>query len=237
MTKIAVCDDDIESIDHLKQLINEYLSDKKIRCEVKYYRSSKELLESENKGIDIAILDIEMDGKNGIQTGYEIQRRCPDSVIIITTAFSQYLDDAMDLRVFRFFEKPVDRDRLFRALDKLFSESPMIEFYSEYSKTEISENNIVCVFSSGRKTFLVTSDGKKITTSTSLKQWKEILKGHRSFSIPHNSYIVNLESVSMLSDDKIVLSGDNGNIMTIYASRRKLHDFKIDFYNKMGDYK
>ena len=82
MKKIVVCDDDTESIDYLKKLLHNYISDRKADCEICYYQSGKKLIESENIAVDIAILDVEMDGINGIQTGYEIQRKYPDAVFV-----------------------------------------------------------------------------------------------------------------------------------------------------------
>ena len=85
------------------------------------------LLADDHEKIDIAILDVEMDRLSGIETGYKILEKYPDAAIIIVTSYPTYLDDAMDLRVFRFFEKPVDKDRLFRALDiRLRDSKPFI---------------------------------------------------------------------------------------------------------------
>ena len=93
MKKIVICDDDTESINYMKKLLENYISARKAQCEILYYRSGKELLEAENIAIDTAVLDVEMDGINGIQTGYEVQKRYPDAILMITTAYMKYLDD------------------------------------------------------------------------------------------------------------------------------------------------
>ena len=82
MKRIIVCDDDMESIIYLQNLLDEYFFDRNVRCEVVYYKSGKELILAENSDIDVAILDVEMDKLNGIQTGYEILRRCPKAVLM-----------------------------------------------------------------------------------------------------------------------------------------------------------
>ena len=87
MKRIVVCDDDIESTAYLRNLLDEYFSYKKVKCEVAYYNSGEELILTENSDIDVAILDVQMDKLNGIQTGYEILRRCTKSLLMIKTSY------------------------------------------------------------------------------------------------------------------------------------------------------
>ena len=86
MKRIVVCDDNTESTAYLRNLLDEYFSYRKVKCEVAYYKSGEELILTENSDIDVAILDVEMGKLNGIQTGYEVIRRCPESFLMITTS-------------------------------------------------------------------------------------------------------------------------------------------------------
>ena len=134
MKRIVICDDNDESRIQIKTLVKEYFDEKKQDVQILDYSSGKEMLESnintfddKRKMIDIAILDVEMDELNGIQTGYELLKHSPDTILIITTAFMRYLDEAMDLKVFRYFEKPVEKDRLFRAFESNPSSPSVLE--------------------------------------------------------------------------------------------------------------
>lgn len=63
MPKIAVCDDDKESVIRLKEMILSAGISKEIDC----YESGEKLVESD-QNYDILFLDIDMDGMNGIET-------------------------------------------------------------------------------------------------------------------------------------------------------------------------
>lgn len=236
MKKIVVCDDDTESIDYLKKLLDNYISARKAECEIIYYRSGKELIESENIAVDIAILDVEMDGINGIQTGYEIQKKYPNAVLMITTAFMRYLDDAMDLRVFRYFEKPVDRERFFRALDIALKENKIFSVATKEEIELINENEIVCIAVKFRHTTIVLSNGETLDAKISLKKWNEMLDGNNSFGMPHSSFIVNFNYVRRLGIDYIIVEGKTGRQLKIYASKRKYPKFKRAFNEKMREF-
>ena len=119
MKRIIVCDDDPECADHVKSLFNEYFESRPHNAEVMYYTCGEEFLTKydHDSPVDIAILDIMMGDLNGIQLGCEIQSRYPDAVLMFITSYPGYIDQAFDLHAFRYFSKPVDKDRLFRALD------------------------------------------------------------------------------------------------------------------------
>lgn len=195
------------------------------------------MLLAENADIDVAILDVEMDKLNGIQTGYEILHRCPKAVLMITTSYMHYLDEAMDLRVFRYFDKPVDRERLFHALDIALRDENIIDIPTKYGISKIGEMSIVCIQSSFRKSVILTDTANKIQTELSIKEWLERLGNNNLFASPHYSYIVNLNFVKEFSSKCVTLQCKNGDTMKIYPSKRKYPDFKNKFYEKMREFK
>ena len=237
MKKIVVCDDNIESTQYLRNLLNRYVFERNQQYEIKYYYSGEDLLLAENADIDVAILDVEMDKLNGIQTGYEILHRCPKAVLMITTSYMHYLDEAMDLRVFRYFDKPVDRERLFHALDIALRDENIIDVPTKYGISKIGEMSIVCIQSSFRKSVILTDTANKIQTELSIKEWLERLGNNNLFASPHYSYIVNLNFVKEFSSKCVTLQCKNGDTMKIYPSKRKYPDFKNKFYEKMREFK
>ena len=235
MKKIIICDDDIKFVELFEQQIYKYFTNCNHEVLIERYYSAENLILSGIKTIDIAFLDVEMKDVNGIQLGYEIQKKCPNAVLFIITSYSQYLDEAMDLKVFRYLEKPVDEKRLFRGLDIILQEKQKISFISNNVETEMNEDEIVCIYTSLRKTSVLTDKGETVTSKTTMKEWQKKLSVCNSFSSPHYSYIVNLNYVTGICDDQITVQCKNGKTMKIYGSQRKLGTFRKDFYRKMRE--
>lgn len=89
---IVICDDNIEFTEELNSLLIEYFSNiSKQLPDIQVYTDGQSLLDNTNGNIDIAFLDVEMPGINGITVGQELKNRDNKILIFITTSFSEYL--------------------------------------------------------------------------------------------------------------------------------------------------
>ena len=66
----------------------------------------------ERERADVALLDIDMPGMNGIELAAAIREKWPDTAIIFLTGYSQYALDAFDVHASAYLLKPVRKDRL-----------------------------------------------------------------------------------------------------------------------------
>lgn len=236
MLNIAVCDDNKECLDEICACLKNYFSEKFIEYNLYRYSCGEELAADYEKSFDIAFLDVEMKKINGIQTGYELRKSNPDIHIFVITSYTQYLDDAMDLRVFRYIEKPIDTRRICRGMDAVLSKNKKYEFISEGIKIELHENEIAYIYKSHRKSILVKDNDSSISTDMTIKEWLELFKESNSFSSPHYSYIVNLNYVS-INERSVKIQLKNGRELEVYPSRRRFKQFKDDFYSKTSEYR
>ena len=236
MLNIAVCDDNTDCLDELCVCLENYFSKKLIEYNIYRYRCGEELTAAYDKNFDIVFLDVEMKKINGIQAGYELRKINPDIQIFVITSYTQYLDDAMDLRVFRYIEKPIDTQRIYRGMDIILRKKKY-EFISDGVNVELYENEIAYIYKSLRKSILVRDNGSSVSTDMTIKEWLELLKESNTFSSPHYSYIVNLNYVSEINDECITIQLKNGMESKIYPSRRRFKQFKGDFYSKMSEYR
>ncbi len=81
------------------------------------YESAMEQIKTQS--FDIAFLDIQMPGKNGLTLAEDIKRLKPEINIIMVTAYAQYALDALKLFVSGYILKPVMDDELKEALSNL----------------------------------------------------------------------------------------------------------------------
>lgn len=69
----------------------------------------------ETDSSDIAFVDIQMDGMNGL----ELARRLPEEVMVIfTTAYSEHAVEGFDINALDYLVKPIDPERFDRAVKK-----------------------------------------------------------------------------------------------------------------------
>lgn len=79
-----------------------------------------------------------MPGVNGLSVTKHLQTLNPNIIVFIVTSFQGYLDDAMDLKVFRFLSKPIDENRFFRSMEialnlyKQSTEKIILDYFDEY---------------------------------------------------------------------------------------------------------
>ena len=70
---------------------------------------------------DLAILDIDMPGMDGMELAAIIKQRYPKTSVIFLTGYSHFAVDAFQLRVSGYLLKPVDPQRLKEEVDYVFS--------------------------------------------------------------------------------------------------------------------
>lgn len=230
---IAICDDETEYANDIRVHLNQYSSEHGLTFDIYDFNSGEEILAS-NTAFDIAFLDIEMDGINGIEVGRELQKANPDLVLIYVTAYNHYLDDALDLGITRFFDKPIDSQRFYEGMDKAISkiDNTELRFYLKDSNkgvVTVRSKDIIFVEIIGRKTKIHTKSHEYLSKD-GIKIWKARLN-KSYFEIPHNSYIINTNFITYYCKDYIML--DYKYNIPIAFSKRS--EFKRKFMKLMGE--
>ena len=228
--KIAICDDELKYINDVKKHIVQYFTEHGLSYELFEFTSPNELLEN-NNSYDIAFLDIEMEDCNGISLGKSLQKNNPDIVLIFVTAYNHYLDEALDLGITRFFDKPINSERFYQGIEKAIEkvDNTEIKFFLKDQDGVISVkcNDIILVEITGRKTKVVTVKGTYYSKDN-IKKWKnKLCKSY--FESPHNSFIINMNYVTYFSKECIVLN-DTYDVPIAYSKRV---EFKRKFIMRM----
>ena len=173
---ILICDDDKLYIDMIRKYVDEFFADHKITDYKVYEYNSGDEAAKNNEKIDIAFLDVEMDGINGIEAGKCLRNNNKNIVLFIITSYMGYLDDAMDEGVFRYINKPLERPVIMRGLHKALllcskSQSKKINIEYKGDNVIIEQDSIICIESLVRKRYIKTD-----TQSYSAEIWKRFRK-------------------------------------------------------------
>ncbi|CCY67095.1 putative uncharacterized protein [Clostridium sp. CAG:678] len=230
---IAICDDEQEFINDIRKHLKQYSSEHGLTFEIYEFCSGADILSSKIV-FDIAFLDIEMKDINGIEVGRKLQNENPDLVLIYVTAYNQYLDEALDLGITRFFDKPIDSQRFYEGMDRAVSkvDNTEIKFYLKDDNKGVVTvrcKDIIFVEIQGRKTEIHTKEHDYLSKD-GIKVWKARLN-KSYFEIPHNSYIINTNFITYFCKEYVIL--DNKYTIPIAYSKRA--EFKRKFMKLMGD--
>ncbi len=153
---------------------------------------------------EVVFMDIEMPGMSGIDCAKEILIREPDTYIVFSTAYTQYMGEAFEMYAFDYMLKPFKLDRLRGTLTRISDllnrdEKPVIKLDKLLLKNRdgmsfVDIDEIMLVFREGSRTKLITRRSS-YTTNMNLNTIEEKLVGE-AFMRTHKSYIVNLKHIS-----------------------------------------
>ena len=118
MFRLLIADDEMIERAVLYKTLSRNLGD---QCEIFQAENGREALKVyEEKKIQIAILDIEMPGINGIQAAEQIREKDKDCCIIFLTAFDEfaYAKKAITVRAMDYLLKPYNEQELMLVLDE-----------------------------------------------------------------------------------------------------------------------
>ena len=234
---IAICDDDRTFREFLKIQLNHYFDKTGVPINMYEFDDGENLLNNEIF-FDLTFLDVEMGNMNGIDAGRELKQKNPHNIIFIITSYSGYLDDAFNIKAFRYLQKPLDVSRLYRALDDAteLMNNDIIVFYDTIScqNIRVYASDIIFIEIERKKTKVITSNGIYFSNEK-ISYWKEKLNGI-SFVCPHSSFVVNLDYAIRHTRTELILArwDAKGNIAekyTISIAPKKQAEIKQLFFH------
>ena len=225
--KILICDDEYTILEILKKHIMEYTAAHCIKADIYATTSPKEIFES-STSYDLAFLDIQMPDIDGISVAKELKNRNQKVVIFFVTAFDEYQDEAMDLHAFRFFDKPLNIERLYSGLNRAieYLNESYIDVYIENKNRHIkvSVDDIKYIKRENRKNTVVTNN----EIYTVRCKFDELISAlpNTFFYLVHKSFYVNLHYITEYSYKEIYIDDTRISVAT-----RKQADFHKYWFN------
>ena len=219
---IAVCDDEVRGRERIRTLLEKELSQAQT-CE---FDSGMKLIEKVKEGYrpDIVLLDIAMEGMDGMETARRL-RELTDVILIFVTGVKEQVFDAFDVGAFHYLMKPVDEDKMLDVLRRAAQEVEKRECGPRYLllKTEgshrrIPVEDILYVENSGRKVILHMKT-ECLEYYERMNHLQEVLG--EGFYRCHRGYLVALSAITGYDHESITVgSGDR-----IYLAKQKYGEF------------
>jgi len=226
--KCLVIDSDEEAIAMLEQVV------KKIQPVeiVEYCRTSRKIVDtlSDNK-IDLVFIDPHMDGINGhLQTYEDVLKAVP--YIVVMSTDRTVAQKAFDINAIDFLLKPLTANRLIRSLSKVAksnSRQAKGQAMREHSPLFVKDKSVL-VRVEMRDIYLIEALAdyvniytakKKYTVHLTMKKMETMLNEHQFVRV-HKSFIVRIDAIKEVENNKLVVEGRSVPISNTY--RKKLLD-------------
>lgn len=218
---IAIVDDEKGIREQIQGLIERRMAE----CELAVYGTGGELLAS-GKHFDMIFLDIQMDGKNGIETARELRERGEEAVLIFITGIKEYVFEAFDVAAFHYLLKPIEESKFAEVFERAVKEAENRKVRDQrqlFCKTRnrnftLNPKDILYVENRGRKVEIHTT-GEVIEIYAAMKELEKQLG--ESFYRCHRGYLVNMAHITEYGNDSISLS--NGEV--IFLAKERYNEF------------
>ncbi len=226
MLRIGICDDDPEIRSELHSFCERFFGEE--QCEISHYGAGEEFLEKRcgEACPDILLLDIEMEGMDGIQVKNILQRQKERSRILFVTSHDELALEGYGKHVFGFLVKPFDYEQFEQRLRQVEEDLEQAERYVSLNMSgparRVRLSEVLYIEADGKyvKFHLETGEGP-FYDEKSIGTWEKELAGS-DFAMSHKSYLVNLAWVKQIRDTDLLLK--NGG--TVRVSRRMKAGFR-----------
>lgn len=230
--RIAVCEDTAADAEALSCMLEQYASaHPEAACSISMFTGAAELLAA-GTAFDCYLLDILLQGENGIQLARELRRRGDAGRILFLTSSPDYALSAFEVQAAGYLLKPVNAQEVFRALDAAAEELELrrLRQHSQFAfrtpggLRTVAIQNILYVEIMGHTPFFYLP-GEVVRGSELRVSFEESvapLVKSGCFLRPHRSYLVNAAHVASLTSQAIKLdSGVNIPVARMRAASTK----------------
>lgn len=215
MIKIAFCDDDMEVLHQINELLDRYRVERNEDITYAAFQSPFELLTEIEKGIrpDILFLDVVMPGQNGMDVAKEIRQYDTNMKIIFLTSSPEFAVESYSVGAYFYQLKPIWEESFFRLMDAVLAECEKkkknsLILRSKDGITRIALQQLEYCEVLGRKLLFHLEDGAVLESAGSLDDLAGQLMQYSNFFRPHRSFLVNMEYIQNISSRSIKMVND-----------------------------
>lgn len=209
--RLAVCDDQQEDGDLVRELVCQWATSRGVDVEVRQFPSGDAFLfqYESDKAWDILLLDVEMPGCSGVELAKRVRRENKLTQIVFVTGYSDYIAEGYDVSALHYLLKPLSREKLAsvlnRAVERLKRDGRflLLELPEELVRVPLFEVEYLEV----RQNYVTIHAGKEAYTVKKTLTAMERELDDRFFRVGR-SFILNLSKIRKVTKrEAVMLSG------------------------------
>jgi len=214
--RIAICDDEQAQQLLVEKYLLEWGKEHHDSIVTRLFPNGESFLFSweEDKEYDLLILDIEMGKMNGMELAGEIRKQDEEIPILFITGYDSYMAQGYEVSALHYLLKPVNKEKLFVVLDRLQRNRVKTEieekflFQTEEGTLSLPLSKIWYVEASAHQCVLYTQEQAYVLKQT-ISAVEKLFSGKKEIIRCHRSYLVNLQHISAIVKNEIILDNKN----------------------------
>lgn len=243
--KVVILEDEPRAANHLERLLAKVAPNMIIIAKLDSVRDGLKFLQT-NPEPDLLFSDIQLADGLSFEIFNQFAVRCP---IIFTTAYDHYAIDAFKTNGIDYLLKPIEEERLSKAIEKARQFSPglilekmltmnnpaygksyksrfMVKVGDKIKSIPVEE--ILAFFSQEKGTYLLTTDKHNYNIEYTLDQLEHMLDPEIHFRI-NRKYIVSIQTCTNImawTNSRLRLKIEGIDDPDIFVARERIQEFK-----------
>lgn len=233
MYKVALCEDEKVFFEAHEKICRDILARLTIEYRLSVFENGHDFLNAfleQGERYDLLLLDILMEGTDGMTLARRIRETDTDMAIIFITSYPDFALQGYDVAALHYLIKPVDGAKLERLIHGDYHSRFANEFFmlaTNGSKRRIAIKDIICLETSGRRVAVTTREGLISVPGKLTDLLSELPQEH--FIRCHQAYAVNIRNIRELTkQDAIAVNGK-----TVPVSRTFMSDVQKAFVRQL----
>ena len=220
--RLAYCDDEEIQLEYMRRLAEQWAKQAGVPLTYCAYQTAEELLFENTEGypFDLMILDIDMQGMDGMALARKIRERDAKIPILFLTNKREYVFEGYEVQALRYLLKPMSEEKLFPLLNEVHTaareevQGLIVSAEGEHCKIAVSD--ILYLEADGHYVKIHTVK-RDYVVKRAFTELAEVLA--EGFVTTHRSYLVHLLHVERVQRTECILS--NGSSIPVSRNSYK----------------
>lgn len=205
--EIAICEDLVEDSNLLRRILQQVAESFKEPLAIECMSSGEALIERLERGkrYDLIVLDIYMEGLNGIEAARSIRKIDAGTELAFLTSSEDFAIQAFDLNALHYLVKPITEEKARVLFNRLYRKkagtSRFLELEAGREFRRFPLSKIKGILSKDKGTIVQLTDAGERWINCPFWQAEEKLSAEINFVLISRGYILNLDQVSCIDYD------------------------------------